>query len=160
MQIAAIIISIGLLLSLFLGIGMITTGLRNARSSRLARSWPTTQGLITHSGITKEQQENDSILYTADVRYRYTVGGTQYNGSKLRFDSWTTSDMERATKEAARYPAQSNIAVHYDPANPATSVLEPDMGSATSVMLTAGIGLVATALILGVIAATMFLPAR
>lgn len=94
--------------------------------------WPTVQGRIETSGI-REYHASDSnehsqvrTFYRADVTYCYDVAGVRYTGDKVSSvgTSGAASDAA-ARRSAAKYPAGQTVEVHYNPDNPAESVLEP-----------------------------------
>ena len=49
------------------------------------RSWPTTSGVLLHSGLDTLGlgMRSDEHNYTADVRYSYRVAGKDYEGNRL-----------------------------------------------------------------------------
>lgn len=100
-----------------------------------ARSWPVAPGVVIAVQVVKRFMEGAGIAtariqdrgrhyYEPVVQYRYTVGETQYEGSRLRFGWLTCSSPGAAERILAAYPVGRQLPVRFDPGNPATSVLE------------------------------------
>jgi hypothetical protein len=87
------------------------------RRARASASWPTAQGHVSSS-----QRFGTGRVAVPDIRYVYTVDGVDYAGRTVRFNfSWAY----RSTMKAlAAFPVGRSVCVHYDPMDPATSVLE------------------------------------
>lgn len=106
-------------------------------------TWPATDGTITHSELNREEQGGkEKTLFSMDVRYDYVLDGRTLEGTRVWFgDGYSTSD-ETAFREAVnRYPAGKDVRVHYDPAEPGVSVLEPGPTWSASIWYLVGIGL-------------------
>ncbi|WP_035655521.1 DUF3592 domain-containing protein [Bradyrhizobium sp. STM 3809] len=123
------------------------------RQERLAsRSWPTTPGKITRSGVTVEitRRENDRGREVEEERFRvaieygYAVGARSFHSTHWNW-GWTALYSDRASAEAvaAKYPINSDVTVFYDPAQPETAVLDPANKSGAAAPLWVGIVLVA-----------------
>lgn len=94
-----------------------------------SRGWPSVPGLITASEITSNTSigaygSATTTSYHTKVSYGYRVQGHDYESGRVTFGS-VGSSYERAKEVANRYPLGMDVAVFYDPANPAQSVLEP-----------------------------------
>jgi len=80
--------------------------------------------VITQSHIRYPAAPDDSALLV--LSYEYMVGVTHYSSNRLdlfHMEERTTQDeMEAITR---RYPKGQSVQVHFDPAKPATGVLEP-----------------------------------
>lgn len=90
-------------------------------------SWPATQGVITQAEIVEAEDSEGDPVYQAAITYRYDVGGRLYSGSAITAMDESTSLRVFADKALARYPAGSEVTVHYQPDDPATAVLEPGL---------------------------------
>jgi hypothetical protein len=96
--------------------------------ARAAQGWPEVVGEVLECRIgTDESTDSDGnsgSTYYPVLRYRYTVGGTDYEGKRLRFG------LERSGSEGTikawlmHYREGTRPAVHYNPADPADCVLE------------------------------------
>lgn len=109
---------VGILLTIFWGIP-------TARNAVESKNWPTTDGRITISDVSKNYNSDKShIIYRAKVAYNYYVNGSLYTGSTVAFGDYDSSDPGHASGVVSRYPVGKNVAVYYNPNNPETSVLE------------------------------------
>lgn len=110
------------------------TAVLAVRSARAIKTWPRAQGrVVAHSEI--ETHRNRYLLGTAHVRYEYAVDGRTHRG-QLRYERRRIAHVEDLL---ARYPVGKAITLHYDPADPARSVLEQSPSSATYGYLAIGI---------------------
>ncbi len=88
--------------------------------------WMKTNGTITYSGIKKERDSDGKTMYSADIRYEFTVEGEVYEGDKVSFGSgFSSSNTSMAKKSLKKYPRLKSVDVYYDPEFPGSSVLEP-----------------------------------
>jgi hypothetical protein len=61
-------------------------GLLSARRSMLASTWPTARGVIAKVNLEQSSGGGDgSTVYGVRMRYRYTVDGVAYEGSRIAF---------------------------------------------------------------------------
>ena len=124
---------------LAVGAGFLLWGLSARRKAdaleAAARSWPVAPGVVVaaHVGtslahgaalVTGQIQDRSRHYYTPVVQYRYTVGTQEYEGNRLRFGWLTCQNAAEAQRILAAYPVGRQLAVRFDPANPANSVLE------------------------------------
>lgn len=118
------------------------------RQQRLSAAWPTTPGRITKSSVIEfEETDRDSnettTKYRAAIAYRYRLGRHDYLGTTRKW-GWTEiyATAESARAALAAFPVGRDVAVHYDPAAPATSVLEPGnrKGAFAPLFFSAGFG--------------------
>lgn len=100
-----------------------------------ARSWPVAPGVVVSAYVgagyvegtamvTGHLQDRGRHYHTPVVQYRYTVGAQEYEGNRLRFGWLTCRTNAEAQRILAAYPVGRQLAVRFDPANPAESVLE------------------------------------
>ena len=118
-----------LTLATILGIVALPQYLQAKKSAQ----WPTTSGVITVSRVqfldrsgsvwTRRRFEG----YLGDVRYRYSVGATDYFGSRLSFEQAHAACNECWQSALRPYPVGKTVTVYYDPRNPASAVLEPGL---------------------------------
>jgi hypothetical protein len=129
------------------------------RKITACRRWPTVTGKVMRTSIESITVDDDSeagrshrepreTTYTgATVRYAFSVAGHDYQstrrhvGRPILFGGTRT-----AARVLAKYPPNSQVMVHYNPANPAEAVLEPtNLGNVylalTGVVMFGGIGL-------------------
>jgi hypothetical protein len=93
-----------------------------------SRSFTETSGHVRSSTLT--QHFGRHVTYTADLVYEYTVNGTAFTGSRLRYGGWTSS-AGQARDMVDSHPAGSATAVFFDPANPSDAVLETGLDGGT-----------------------------
>jgi hypothetical protein len=135
----------------FLGIGIWLV-----RKLQASRRWPCVDGTVTDSRALRKvtqgtgDDEGESISYVPTVEYRYELSGRTYTGSRIAFAQSGYGSPGRAEQKLARYPVGSAVKVLYDPANPASAVLECRNPLAW-VMLIAGIVILAVAVALAVL---------
>jgi len=97
-----------------------------------SNGWPTTKGTITTANVAyKESTSSDARgSYSVFLEYHFKVKETTYSGQKIAFGvSDAISGLNRG-EEASRdivnnYPPGAEVAVHYNPSNPAQCVLKP-----------------------------------
>jgi hypothetical protein len=122
--VAEIFFVLGVLLAAFF-VWQLVKGVR-------ARKWPTTEGRVLESQVTKETSYDDgssSTTYGAEITYRYEVDGEEYSGKRRSFADYRSSNRRRAVKIVARYAPGAVIMVYYRPDQPDESVLEPGMSA-------------------------------
>lgn len=100
--------------------------------ARMAQ-WPTARGRIEFSGVRQFEQLDDDggrwrTRHRADVRYSYEVDGVSYTGDKTGTTARVTSNIPALVKPGARYAAGEAVEIHYNPDNPAESILRPRTG--------------------------------
>ena len=136
--VAEIFFILGVLLSAFF-VWQLVKGVR-------ARKWPTTEGRVLESQVTKETSYDDgssSTTYGAEISYRYEVDGEEYNSKRRSFADYRSSNLRRAEKIVARYVPGGLVTVYYRPDQPDDSVLEPGMSAGFFVFLILPIGFMA-----------------
>lgn len=106
-------------------------------------AWPATEGRITASRVERVKQGGDGkATYTADITYEYSLDGQTFEGDRVWFgDDYSASDASAFRAAVGRYPVGKAVKVHYDPAEPAESVLEPGATWSGSALYFIGLGL-------------------
>src|SRR3989344_3949897 len=129
-------------------------GIPTARNATESKNWPSVDGQITISNMSKNYDSDDgSITYGVQVAYNYTVNSLPYTGSTVAFGDYGSSDPSHAGGIVSRYPVGKSVKVYYNPDDPKTSVLEPGAGWSSFIGLIVGIGF-------GIIGVVGFLFAR
>jgi hypothetical protein len=106
--------------------------------------WPTVPGQVTQAAVHHARGSSDpsrvgTTTDSADIAYSYAVDGQSYVGSRISFAYFYSSNVGSETADyLLRYPVRKQVAVHYDPGNPAEAVLEPGVGP--SIFILMGIG--------------------
>jgi hypothetical protein len=110
------------------------------RNAARQRAWPTVRARIEKSGVHEfqELEERDSgpdrwrTRYRSEVIYGYEVAGVHYTGDMSTGGTKVSSNVEAiARKSAEKYPAGSEVELHYNPDNPAESVVNPAASGST-----------------------------
>jgi Protein of unknown function (DUF3592) len=95
-----------------------------------SEKWPWTPGIVV-TGEEYGQGEDQGYRF----RVSYTVGSTQYVCGRVEWAATHTS------RDKYRYYVGANARVYYDPANPASCVLEPGASGWLALELVLGLGL-------------------
>ena len=100
------------------------------RQQKLSAAWPATQGKITTSrvvAVEETDRDNDTVTkYRAQIVFAYRLGSHQYKGTTRKW-GWTElyATPDGAEAIVAQYPVGHDVPVYYDPAAPASALLEP-----------------------------------
>lgn len=91
-----------------------------------SRRWPTVSGRCIYAGVfVLEDSEGGPPAYQPSVRYRYEVGGIEFESSRVRFGGGSGSMHQiDAHAEVARFGAGA-VSVAYEPHRPYRSCLIP-----------------------------------
>ncbi|WP_435010560.1 DUF3592 domain-containing protein [Tundrisphaera lichenicola] len=104
------------------------------REIRQAKHWPETTGKVIASRIqSRRNKPNDPGYNFGDtevtnepfVEYEYDVGGRKYRCSRVSIAEKTAGTEREAI--LARYPVGARVTVFYNPAEPATAVVEREL---------------------------------
>ena len=104
------------------------------RNAARQRSWPTVSARIEKSGVHEfqelERRDNGPdrwrTAYRAEIVYGYDIAGVHYTGDTAAGGTRVSSNLETiARKRAEKYPVGTAVDVHYNPENPAESVIKP-----------------------------------
>jgi len=89
-----------------------------------AASWPAVPCVILESKV--QNIERSRTLFEPLVRYRYLIGGQDYESDRIWFAGDVSQQGEQPSREAIRpYPSGSQTTCRVNPENPADSVLDP-----------------------------------
>jgi hypothetical protein len=136
----------GLLGLLALGFG--AAGVSQVASASASTGWTQTQGHIITSEVKFSEQHSSneqSISYTANIVYEYTVSDKAYTSKQIKFGVDNAS-ANTAQQLVNKYPVGSTVPVYYAPNDPRTAVLEPGVTAGSFGMLAfAGIFLIGAA---------------
>jgi hypothetical protein len=145
----------GFFILAFAGLGafLIYKSVRNRKKADASQSWPATSGQITAAHVshhTSTDSDGDSSdYYTPKVSYTYQALGQEYQGDKIGFGFQVSyGSPGKAQAILASFPVGGQVAVYYDPNNPAESVLERKAGGST-LTLVLGIIFIAVSLCVG-----------
>lgn len=112
-----------------------------------ARSWQTTEAVVTESTagwVGHQRAMYKSVLrYELQVRYVYSVNGRAYTSLRVRFSPWGPNENFNPAISSIlnKYPVGTQVHAHFDPIDPAHSVLEPAPPPADRIFLSAALAL-------------------
>jgi len=120
------------------GLMLFVFALREVHAIADMAGWAKAQGRITHSGGSRSRA---SKFWKEKLAYEYVVNGRQYTGTE---DTWKSSRMRygwgrNLDRVSSSYVWQEEVAVYYDPDNPANAVLRPGLSYATAFVLRAAL---------------------
>lgn len=95
----------------------------HAARARLSRAWPTVPGVVRSNRVARRATRGPT-LYKLALLYGYEVGGRGFEGDTVQFGPKFVSAKDLIDALAIKYPVGAAVTVHYDPDDPATSVLE------------------------------------
>ena len=101
-------------------------GIRNLVRARDSVNWPCAEGRIVSSSV-RQERDKDSTTYHANVLYEYSVSGIVYDGSRVAYGDYGSSDSSHARGIVERYPEGDVVAVYFKPDQPQQCVLEPGL---------------------------------
>ncbi len=100
-----------------------------------SKSWPSTQGVITHATLASSRPSAGKVSYSADIQFAYEVDGRQYQSNQIGVEAGPgathSSDSSNAQNMVNRYPTGKAVAVYYNPDKPSLGVLQPGVTSIT-----------------------------
>jgi hypothetical protein len=102
--------------------------------------WTVVPGKVVKSGTESYRTRSDrgrSSTYAPVVEYSYLVNGHAYRSRQIELGEAMDGTRAEAEQVAARYPEDSAVEVHYDPANPGNAALEPPARIAWSLLILA-----------------------
>jgi hypothetical protein len=90
-----------------------------------ADSYPSVVGEITRSEITTHRDSEGDTTYGADIEFTYRVDGASYTSDRYRYGEMSSSDRSMASGVVNAHPVGANVAVYYNPGDPADAILRP-----------------------------------
>lgn len=91
-----------------------------------AQTWPATIGTVVESELRMRRRGKRNIYYP-HVVYTYSAGGQTHTGKRV--NPGIESGGTTARNIIAKYPAGSQVKVHYNPQNPSDAALETDVSN-------------------------------
>jgi hypothetical protein len=125
------------------GLPFILIAMRVFARDRVIAGWPTVQGVIASSQMASDQQQYKDdhgywqyrTVYRPVVSFTYTVDGIEMTGTRIARSIPDAMDRKPAQRYLDRFPAGTQVAVHYDKADPRTAYLEVGRRSTGAVIL-------------------------
>ena len=143
---------------LLIGIGLTYWGWTILQNARASASWPTADGVVTISGVSRSTDADGADSYSPEVTFRYTVNNVDQTNKTIKFGENSYSSRKKAEGIAAGYPVGKNVTVYYDPEKPDRSVLEPGVSAGSYIVI--GIGVFFILITLAIVPITFFLRNR
>jgi hypothetical protein len=110
---------------LWAGLAILWWDVGKLRQARATRDWPTVQGIVIHSTVEDRRGERKP-----HVEYTYGVEGASHTCHQISFDIFDNPGGQgRIETILDRYPVGKQVTVHFDPDNPTTAILEPEVYS-------------------------------
>lgn len=116
-------------LLLFMGLFALRMGFAQKSLAEQAAKWPVAAGRIDASGLQALRNHSNyrrwHTVFKSRIVYNYGVAGQRYTSDRVTFGATVTASLPALVSGQARsYAEGSPVEVHYDPANPASAVLE------------------------------------
>lgn len=125
------------------GLGTLIGSAATIRTALSSREWPSVPGEVISANVISYRDSDGDTMYRPRVVYRYELGGVTYESDRVNLSgSMATSGTRAAEKTVAAYPPGSTVEVYYDPANPASCLLQRGTGRISLSLLMAVGGLV------------------
>ena len=102
-----------------LGCGAFVLWYFQRKKAQATLSWPAAQGIINDARLVSTQDSDGSMNTKAAITYAYSIGAAPYYGNRI-----SISSAGNPQNQVNRYRPGTQVQVFYDPANPASSVLE------------------------------------
>jgi len=105
-------------------------GIRGLVRAKASVEWPAAQGRIASSVVERHYSSSNgrsSTTYHAAILYEFSVHGATFNGTRVAYGDYGSSDPSHAREIVNRYPEGKAVTVHYMPGNPEECVLEPGL---------------------------------
>lgn len=119
-------IIVGFVILLF-GAVFFIVGLVAAKRAKAALTWPVMPGVVLNARVVEhvstDSEGDRSVTYEPLVEYQYNVMGQTYSATRIAFGA-NRFNYKKAAEIVARYPAGSQVSVHYNPDKVKDAVLE------------------------------------
>lgn len=103
-----------------------------------SRNWPVVDAVVDEL-ITQSHWDRKSEYHTMEVSYRYQIDGDEYISNLVELGTGAKRFYGDAAIETAHeYRKGSTHPIHYDPSDPAVSILETDIGTPHIVLMGVG----------------------
>lgn len=123
------------------GLVLLWAGSAEWRRAKASASWPTTPGIVEKSFTSVVRRARH-----VHIVYSYEVRAIPYRSGRVAFGSYSPAAGRRWLRE---YPVGASVKVHFDPWDPATSVLEPALVEGDWVMPSFGALFLTTGFLMG-----------
>jgi hypothetical protein len=125
-------------LLVLIGIGLSIKGVFVYNEDKDSETWPQAPGIITHSNLGEEENDEGEIRYFADIKFQYSVDSVIYTNDRLSYWRILGSDPTKFDKKLLKYPLNKKVIVYYNPENPKQGYLEPGISFGSFIYLIFG----------------------
>ncbi len=101
---------------------LVWEGVRDLRVAIESREWPSTRGVVVQSKVSRERGGWLGRKSRVDIEYRYMVGDRAYAAARVAFGAGAS---QTSRQVVYKYPAGSEVTIHYMKHAPGIAVLEP-----------------------------------
>lgn len=129
------------------GAALVVGGVELYRRGVASAAWPAVRGRVLASEVGESRRSSAGVTYYAAIRYAYEVEGRQFESDRVAVDGTVTPDPAPARAFVASYPVGREIEVHYDPADPGHSAVNPGPSLGPLVAVACGLFLLLIAVI-------------
>jgi hypothetical protein len=96
--------------------------------AKKSMDWPSTPGVVTKSWVNVIYNSRVHQQYfRAEIRYRYRVGSTEYEGKDLSLAPMKWSTLQSAQALVDRFPVAKSVRIYYDPRHASSAILQPGL---------------------------------
>jgi hypothetical protein len=120
------------IVSFCFGLGALMIFFAARRYSHQAAKWPSVRGRVVESRVESFRErvgDHWTTFYRPVVEYAYEVHDLKLHGNQIKLMTQISGSESMAQRTTAKYPADSVVDVHYDPADPTNSALENPTGA-------------------------------
>jgi hypothetical protein len=103
--------------------------------ARTSQGWLQAPGIVEASQMDETRRSSGrstTTFYSLAVHYRYQVASQTYEGNRLAFGPELFANRDFVDSLRKKYQPDTTVTVHYDPNDPANSVLETSQTAANS----------------------------
>jgi spore germination protein GerM len=120
---------------LLVGSFFLSTSLGKIKVGLASKTWSVVKGSVLTSDVMRSTQ-NEGTSYSAMIKYRYEVNGTEYQSASLNAAPfwWIQGLQGSARKKVAQYTPNKIVDVYYNPQSPETAFLEPGVHLAATLL--------------------------
>ncbi|MDB5174786.1 MAG: hypothetical protein JWN51_3559 [Phycisphaerales bacterium] len=115
--------------------------------ARANTNWSAVPGTVTSAAVVRSYSPLNPKYHT-EVAYDYTVAGVDYKGGRIRTNDGDWDSFDSARRALGQLATGAQVMVHYDPADPSQSLLEPGAGYQEIAVLIAPVMMLAAGVLL------------
>jgi Protein of unknown function (DUF3592) len=107
--------------------GQVYNLLRLRNQMEASKAWIKIEGEIiaSQARVPLSHTSDDQTDVEAAIRYRYRIGGQNYESDRIKIGGQTATTRALAEAVVAKHPVGAVVDVFYDPHNPESAALEP-----------------------------------